>query len=207
MKKNTHLAVGVAVSTMVLMPKELQSMAMCICGSAIGSVISDVDVASSRPRKTLNKLVSFSIAVIAILVMLEQAFKIPIYHIIESQTNIYRIILGYVTFLLLSIYGTMTKHRTYTHSIIGLISFTGVAWVVLPSLAIPFCIGMISHILLDTLNNKKIHLLYPSKKGGIAFKLCSADGKANSIICIIGTLIVVCELVIFVFFKAQSVAY
>lgn len=205
MTKNTHLAVGVAVTTMVLMPKELSSMAMCICGSAIGSVISDVDVSSSKPRKTLNKLISFSITAIAILVMLELVLKMPIYNMIESQTNAYRILLGYVTFLLLSIYGTTTKHRTYTHSIIGLISFTGVVWIAMPPLAIPFGIGMVSHIMLDMLNTKKVRLLYPMKNGGIALKLCLADGKANKVIGITGTLIVVAELILFIVQKVHVI--
>ena len=205
MTKNTHLAVGVAVTTMVLMPKELSEIAMCICGSAIGSVISDVDVSSSKPRKTLNKLISFSITAIAILVMLELVLKIPIYNMIESQTNAYRILLGYTTFLLLSIYGTTTKHRTYTHSIIGLISFTGVVWIAMPPLAIPFGIGMISHIMLDMLNTKKVRLLYPMKNGGIALKLCLADSKANKVIGITGTLIVVAELILFIVQKVHVI--
>lgn len=197
MTKNTHLATGVALTTALMMPNDMHSLVVCICGAAIGSTIPDVDVASSKPRKELNTIVSISVTAIAILIMLEMIFKIGIYQLIESQAGLYRSILGFVTFLLLSIFGTTTKHRTFTHSIIGLITFTGATWVFLPSIALPFCFGMISHIMLDMLNTKKVRLLFPNIKFGIAFKLCHADGRANMLIGIISTLIFIAELIIF----------
>ena len=197
MTKNTHLAAGVALSIAMIMPNELQSLAVCICGAAVGSTIPDVDVASSKPRKELSTIVGFSVAMVTALVVLENVLNIGLFQMIESHTALYRIILGYVTFILLCVFGTTTKHRTYTHSIVGLISFTGAMWVLFPDMTFPFFIGMLSHIWLDLLNTKKVRVLYPIKKFGIAFKLCHAEGKANKTICIISTLVIVVELIIF----------
>ena len=198
MTKNTHLATGVAIATAILMPRDIHSLAVCICGSAIGSTISDIDVASSKPRKELRTIVGISVAVITALIVLEFFLKIGIYSMIESQTSILKALLGFVLFLLLSVYGSTTKHRTYTHSVIGVISLTGAVWVFYPPLAFPFCLGIISHIALDILNTKKVRLLYPYTKFGVALKLCHAEGKANTTIGIISTLIFSAELIIFV---------
>jgi len=207
MTKNTHLATGVALATAIIMPSDMRSLAVCICGAAIGSTISDVDVASSKPRKELNTIVGISVTAIAILIMLEVIFKIGIYQLIESQTGLYRTLLGFVTFLLLSIYGTTTKHRSYTHSVIGIMTFTGAICIILPSMALSFCLGMISHVLLDILNTKKVKVLYPYKKFGIALKLCHSDGKANMLIGIISTLVFVIELVIYALLKMHLISH
>ena len=197
MTKNTHLAAGVAISTAILMPHDIQSLTMCICGAAIGSTISDIDVASSKPRKELNTIVGISIAVITVLIVLEYSFNIGIYSLIESEPSAYRAFLGFTLFLFLSLYGSTTAHRSFTHSLVGLITFTGAAWFICPFMAPPFCIGMISHIVLDMLNAKKVQLLYPYKKFGIALKLCRSDGNVNASINIVSTLILIVELVVF----------
>lgn len=207
MTKNTHLATGLAISTAVLMPNNLHSLAVCITGAAIGSTISDIDVASSKPRKELNTIVSISVIAITALIVLEFALKIGIYKMLESQADLYRVILGFVIFLLLSIYGTTTKHRSYTHSLIGLVSFSGAIGIMFPKMIFPFSLGFISHILLDIFNTKKVRLLYPNKKFGIALKLCHSDGKANTVICTVSTIIFTVELILFLLFKMNLIHF
>lgn len=197
MTKDTHLATGLALSTALLMPHNFHSFVYCMCGAAIGSTISDIDVGSSKPRKELNKIIAISIGSFVSLLIIDYIFKINIFSIIQSQEHFYQFCFGFVTFLALSIYGSTTNHRSFTHSIIGLIAFTGAAWITYSALALPFLIGMISHILLDTLNTKKVRLLYPSKKGGVAFKLCHSDGKVDKFIQLIATLILIAEILIF----------
>lgn len=203
MTKETHVATGLAISTAVLMPNSLYTLGVCICGAAIGSAIPDIDIAASKPRKELNTIVCLSVFTITALVILEFAFKIGIYQMVESQAGLYRVVLGFVTFLLLSIYGTTTKHRSYTHSLLGVVSFSGAMWIMSPSMALPFCLGFVSHILLDMLNTKKVRILYPNTKYGIAFKLCHSVGKANTTICIISTVIFVSELILLLIFRIK----
>lgn len=198
MTKNTHLATGIAVSIIALMPNDIKSLAVCICGAAIGGTISDIDVASSKPRKELNTIVGISVISIAILIALEAFFHVGIYMMLESQTEIYRVILGIVTLLLLSIYGSTTKHRTYTHSIVGVLTFSGAIWLIFPEISMPFAVAMISHIVLDLFNKKNIKILYPMKKPSVSLKLCKADGRANKAICAVSTVVVVVEILLFI---------
>ena len=47
----THMAVGVAAGLLVLQPKNLQELILGTGVSAIGSVISDIDVGTSESHK------------------------------------------------------------------------------------------------------------------------------------------------------------
>lgn len=66
-----------------------------------------------------------------------------------------------------------------------------------PSATFSFVIGMLSHILLDLFNMKKVQLFYPIK-AKFGLKLCSANGYANTVIFISSISIFMFELLIFV---------
>lgn len=57
-------------------------------------------------------------------------------------------------------------------------------------------ISMFSHILIDTLNKKKVHIFYPLP-GGIGFNLCHAQGIVNNTIFKAASLLTVASLVYF----------
>lgn len=194
MTRNTHLATGIAVSLAAVMPPDFLSLAVCICAAALGSTIPDIDVSSSKPRKELNTIVGISITSIVVLIALELIFHIGIYEKIESEVKILRILLGFTLFLLLGLFGTKTKHRTFTHSIVGVLIFSASICLAFPSATVSFTIAMTSHILLDFLNKKRVKLFYPLKKWGISFNLCTANGTANKVICVVSTLIILLEL-------------
>ena len=62
---------------------------------------------------------------------------------------------------------------------------------------LPFALGMLSHILLDLFNKKKVQLSYPLKNK-FGLNLCSANGIANTVIFISSIGIFILELMIFI---------
>lgn len=175
-----------------------------MASASIGSVISDIDVSTSKSRKELNKILVISVTAICICVLLESILHIGILDMIQNQSNITRILLGFMMMLLICCFGVNTPHRTFTHSLVGVIALTGTVFVMLPEATIPFAISMLSHIFLDFFNTKKVQFFYPLKKPRICFKLCKASSPANRIIFVISTIIVVIEIILFIWFRIIS---
>ena len=63
------------------------------------------------------------------------------------------------------IIGDLIGHRTLTHSLLGLLIFNLILYIVnFKSIVLGFNIGYISHLLLDMMTVSGIPLLYPNKK-------------------------------------------
>lgn len=197
MTKDTHLAAGVALTLGIIQPKTLTELAICITTASIGSVISDIDVSTSKSRKELNKILVIFVTAILGCILIEVLLHIGILEMIESQSNITRILLGFMMMLIICCFGVNTRHRTFTHSLVGLIVLTGSVFVMLPKVAFAFAISMFSHIFLDFFNTRKIQFFYPLKKPKICFKLCKASSPANKIIFVTSTVLVVIEIILF----------
>lgn len=204
MTKNTHLAAGVALTLGIIHPENPTELAICLASASIGSVISDIDVSTSKSRKELNKILVISVTAICVCVLIESILHIGILEMIQNQSNITRILLGFMMMLLICCFGVNTSHRTFTHSLIGVVSLTGSVFVMLPEATFAFAISMFSHIFLDFFNTKKVQIFYPLKKPKICFKLCKASSPANKMIFMISTIIVVIEIILFIWFRFIS---
>lgn len=197
MTKDTHVVAGLATTIAIMQPTTLKTLAICVATASIGSVISDIDVTTSSSRKELIKIVALSLIAIVICTFVELNFNLGILELIKSQTNILRILIGLGAFLGVCIFGIHTDHRTFMHSPLCVAILFGIIWVIFPALAAPFGISMLSHIILDLFNTKKIQLFYPLKKPKFSFNLCYSDGKANKILGRIATSILTLELIFF----------
>lgn len=206
MTKDTHLASGLAITVAIMHPQNFKELAVCITSATIGSVISDIDITTSESRKDLNKILIISVVAIVVCTLLEFIFHLGIVSLIQSQTNLLRILCGLCAFLFICCFGINTPHRSFMHSAICVIALSGITWIVFPSAALPFGISMTSHIVLDFFNTKKVQFFYPLKKPRIAFKLCHSDGTANKVIGKIATVIFVLELILFTVLKAVTFA-
>lgn len=82
------------------------------------------------------------------------------------------------------------------HSFTALVILTIIVDFIFHDATLPFAIGMLSHILLDLLNMKKVQLFYPLKNK-FGLKLCSANGTVNTVIFISSISIFIFELMIF----------
>lgn len=198
MTKDTHITAGLALTMAIAEPQSLKSLAICITAATIGSVISDIDVTTSESRQDLNKILGISVIAIIICVAIESIFHLGILSMLQSQTNLFRIICGIGLFLLVCCFGVNTPHRSFMHSALAVATLCGIIWLIFPVATLPFLIGMMSHIILDFFNTKKVQFFYPLKKPKICFKLCHSDGPASKTICKIASTIFILEIILFV---------
>lgn len=171
-----------------------------------GSLIPDIDVTTSKSRKDLNIITSISVGVIVLCTIIESVFHIGILNLLESETNITRILLGICFMLLICCYGITTSHRTFMHSITCTLALGSILCIIFPAMALPFGIAMLSHIFLDFLNTKKVQFLWPLKKPKIALKVCRSESKMNKYICYISGAFFIFELILIVIFQAVALA-
>lgn len=180
MTGKTHMAAGIAASLAITAPKTPGNLVLCIVASAVGAVISDIDVSTSDVRKELNKVLTIVGLFIVVSMGLEFWFSLGIFNTV-NQYGYLQFLIGFLLFLGICIFGKNSSHRTFTHSILGLVLLSLSVYIMLPVAVFPFAVAMASHIVLDLFNKKKVNLWYPSHHG-IAFYLCSAGGIVNKVI-------------------------
>ena len=196
MTGKTHLAFGMAVTMLAASPSTVSETVMCLGVASIGSVISDIDVSTSKSRKNLNKILIIITVSVILLALAELIFKIGIVKEISKNSNVMRVIIGIMAMLMICMFGKNCPHRSFMHSILGLVLLTVSAYIILPEFALYMAVSVISHIFLDMFNKKRIKLFYPLKKPAIALRLCSAGGIVDYILFRVSGLMLAVELII-----------
>lgn len=186
MTYKTHLAVGYAASLLIFPPKSITELISCIGVSTIGAVISDVDATTSESKKSLKTVSTIIFSAVALIIILDSFFHTSFIYYLSQMDKVMRIFSGIILFLGICIFGERQPHRSFMHSILGVIAIVLSFSIIAPSSAKYMAISMISHILIDLLNKRKIRILYPSKKIRIGFGLCYADGIVNRILFWVG---------------------
>lgn len=182
----THLAVGTASALCMTYPSDFKELALCIIVSSVGSVVCDVDVKSSDSRRDLNRITAITVILGIAVLFAEYKFDLGITKNFSRESDMFRLVLGFISFIAVCTFGKYQPHRSFMHSIPALAILTGIVYFMYPALAPYFFIAMFSHIFIDLFNKKKVKLIYPLKKG-FCFKLCPADGKANDVLFLIGS--------------------
>jgi inner membrane protein len=188
MMSRTHLAMGMAsslaTSFFVMQPENLSDNLIVLSGGALGGVLADVDTVKNDYKcdALIGQLLGFSIFISV--TVLDYIMELGVCDYVINKNRIPSIIAG-IAFIVLYTIGFASNHRTFTHSLLAMILFSGCFSLTLPRLGCSILIGYASHMLLDLLNKKDVPLLYPLKKG-ICFKLCYAGKTANTIFMIIG---------------------
>lgn len=197
MTSKTHIAAGIAITTALIQPNSIKALAICITTATIGSIISDIDVTTSESHKDLIKILTISIIMIILCSIADGAFHIGIIAFILKQTNLCRILIGILAFLLVCSFGMHKPHRTFMHSIPCVLTLSAIVFLILPSATFSFGISMLSHIILDLFNKKKVQIFYPWDFK-FALKFCTANGTASNLICSICTALCFIEIGIFI---------
>lgn len=184
----THSAVGISCALVlnIAFPQILDQsihpligVASAVTAGSIGGLLPDVDVSRSKSHNSVEKI-SMAVLFVGILtVFLDQEFKIGIIQRILQSSPHARVYTGMLALLAICAYGTTTKHRTFMHSISGLVTTSACVSMIAPFLVPYFSIGFISHIVIDLFNHRKIQLLFPFIKKGICFSVCKSDGVVN----------------------------
>lgn len=193
----THMAAGAAASLAILQPTTITGCICAVAGGVLGGWICDIDLWSEpfssdddndeldeeslEPQENERaQLVVLALFITALCFGLDYFSGGGLCQYMLSNLGIPMAIAGAV-FIGACIYGIASKHRTFTHSILGCCVLAGSLAFICAPLTLPFAIGHASHVVLDTLNKRKVRILWPLKPG-IRLGICASNGKANLLI-------------------------
>ena len=182
MEKKTHVACGNLISLFLIKPTTVSGLLITISSSTLGSLLPDVDLKDSTTDKLFDRLMTSLITIIMMSILIQYFFNINLYKIIKSYNNLFNYIITICLFIIMSYLGSKTPHRSFTHSILGLIIYTAIlSHTFKDNIVIPYFISHLSHILLDLLNMKGVALFYPFKCR-FSLKLCESSGRFNQLL-------------------------
>lgn len=192
----THMIIGVASSLAITAPETAPEFLLAVGLGAAGAAISDIDVETSNIHRNMGKAILLIIAAAAVILGLDIFLKTGIVHKITKDSSILRIAAGCLLFIIVCAFGKEQPHRSFMHSFLALLLLDCALGLIWPKLIAYFTVGFLSHLILDTLNKKKLSLLYPLK-GGFCMGLFCADGLANQIFYIAGCIAAGVEMILF----------
>ena len=168
MLNRTHLAVGMAASLaasfFILQPQNLSDVIVSVAGGAVGGVFADVDTVSHDKKhdaligQLLGALALFAAA------SLDLYFKLGVCEFVTGPNRRVSIAAA-VGIVFLYMFGFLSPHRTFTHSLIAMALFSGCFALIYTRLGFAVLAGYVSHLALDLMNKKEVHLFYPIKTG------------------------------------------
>lgn len=174
----THFFVGMAAALAVYPPQTMPILVAGTAAAALGGVIPDIDSGTSEAHKDADKIIGVATAIVAAAVVADCIFHIGIYRRIRRDSNVYRVVMGGLFFLVICAFGKNKPHRSFMHSVLALLLLGACVNIVFPDVAKYFGIGFVSHLCIDLLNRRRVRLLWPFGRG-FCLRLCSADGVVN----------------------------
>ena len=175
----THVAVGVASALVLTHPTAIPGVMIAAAGGAAGGWISDIDCREPRLHDVLADTIK-AVIVCAAALAADNWIGNGLCAYLRAHWGTQNI-LGLAGFLACCLFGITTHHRSFTHSIPGAFLMIKTVSMFCQPLALPFGIGLVSHILLDLTNHKGIQLFWPFKKR-FCLDLFDADGIVNTMI-------------------------
>lgn len=181
MTGKTHMSIGVGLTNVMIATSDIKTLLIGTILALVGSLIVDIDTEKSQGSIFLKNCIAGIIIVATLGLVLKEKYSINIFKYIIQNKELQKLIPILSILSIVIVIGVMSKHRSFTHSILGVIAFTMPMYIIVGDLAKWFAIGYIAHILADMLNKKGVKLLYPYKKG-ISLKLCKSDGIVDKIL-------------------------
>lgn len=182
MKGKTHLVLGLAAGVTIALNRDINNFYMIILGTSIGSLMPDID----HPRSKINQ---------KILKLKNKPYKILFYSLVGigllyfyslSKDNIF-LLSG-----LISILTGVSKHRGFTHSILGLFLFVKLGENMVDKFGhydiyLGFSVGYISHLFSDFFTKGGIEIFYPfSENFSFPMNIKTGGSLENAIVFIFG---------------------
>jgi len=189
---NTHFVIGTTAALAVMKPEALPQLLTGIFAAAVGSLISDIDVETSKASREVGRFIAVFIAALFIIPAIEYIYPIGIMDLILKNSSLLRIITGLAGFVCVCAFGKKQPHRSFMHSFLALALLSVMVAVINPAAMPYFAIAFTSHLVADLLNYKKVQLLYPLHDG-FSLKVCHAKGVVNSALFMAGSALLVVE--------------
>ncbi|MCR5845016.1 MAG: metal-dependent hydrolase [bacterium] len=187
MLASTHVGVGVAVSLAILQPETIPGCAFAIVGGAFGGLLPDFDQNDEDVNKgIIGGIISFAV-ILAAVFCADYFIDLGFIQAIKSDVGLWSIA-GAVVFVATTILGITQKHRTFTHSLLAIILWSGAAYIACKSISYAIAIGLATHVILDLLNKRGMTLFFPIKKR-LCLNLCPSNGVANTVLNITGLIV------------------
>lgn len=185
----THIFVGVASALVLTAPDNLSGCLSAIVGGAVGGCISDIDVNSNKNSRDSLYAKLIATGLIPLALVVDFIFDGGIIEYVKN-CNRTSLAMGVILFVALCFIGSKQDHRGFTHSLLAMILFSVSIGMFCNPVLIPFVIGFISHLVLDSLNKKPIKLFFPIEKG-VCFKLCYSNKTADKVCLAVGVVVTV----------------
>lgn len=173
MTGRTHCFTSVAAAITIMQPSKPITILFGASLAFLGGLTPDVDLFQSQLGQKISKFIIGIFSVVIILSLVKQHFDFDIFAYFSLEEVFNSISQGIVLFLLLCSVGLNTKHRSFTHSILGGILFTFCMYLAFPRYYMYFLIGFASHIILDFFNKKGLQLFFPLEER-VCIPLCKA---------------------------------
>lgn len=186
MTGKTHMAIGVAASAAVLstVHPTPQKFIIGFTLGIVGGLMPDIDIRTSKINSFGRTILAYILVILIIAGFVIYKGNIQ-FNLSEFKLN-YRpsasMEYGAVVVIACIVFSKFTKHRSFSHSILGLILFyIGFRMLIGEEMSLYFGVGFISHILSDLITNNGVELIYPAKKK-ISLKLVRSGSKLDYII-------------------------
>lgn len=137
----THVSAGMAASLLVLQPVSIAPLACALLGGALGGWISDIDVRGAKLVR--GTIVSVCVAALAFAsrFLAEVLPGSPALQAIAPEMGPASVV-GAALFAGVTLFGSFTAHRTFTHSIVGCALWYVAVCLLWPQIAPAFGIGL-----------------------------------------------------------------
>lgn len=182
----THFVLGMASALVITQPQTIPGVITSMIGGAIGGWIVDIDIknrdikrSEDAERENVYDTIIDVLFIIAFITVDFFTGEGMCQYVIDNWgVKIWGALFG---LLILSLIGLNTKHRTFTHSFLAMILFSGSVYLFCRPAAIPFLIGYASHLISDFFNKWGLQLFFPLK-WKLCLKLCRSNEKANRVL-------------------------
>lgn len=186
MTGKTHMAIGVAASAAFLstVHPTPQKFVIGFSLGMIGALMPDMDIKTSKISSFGRTALAYIFVILVVAGFIIYKGNIQLNQIKFNYRPTSKVEYGVIIIVVCALFSKFTKHRSFSHSILGLILFYIGFRMIIGQMALYFGIGYISHILSDLITNNGIELIYPMKKK-VALKLVKSGSKLDYIIGIV----------------------
>lgn len=180
------MAIGAAASAAVLstVHPTPQKFIVGFTLGIVGALMPDIDIKTSKINSFGRTVLAYILVILIIAGFVIYKGNIH-FNLSDLKTNYKPSVnmeYGAIAIIACIVFSKFTKHRSFSHSILGLVLFyIGVRMIIGEEMSLYFGVGFISHIVSDLITNNGVELIYPAKKR-ISLKLVKSGSKLDYII-------------------------